>query len=101
MWLGLDIDPYSHTYTHMKTTLELPGELLISAKAMAARRRTTLKALFTRALERELRGEMQPASGHLHFAVDASGWPVLKRENAPQTTVTDDVIRALRDEEGI
>ena len=38
----------------MKTTLELPDALLIEAKTMAARRRTTLKALIESALRREL-----------------------------------------------
>ena len=41
----------------MKTTLELDDELLIEAKAVAARRRTTLKAMVEHALRREL----QPA----------------------------------------
>ena len=38
----------------MKTTLELPDELLTEAKAVAARRRTTLRALVEHALRREL-----------------------------------------------
>ena len=40
--------------THMKTTLELPDDLLIAAKSAAARRRTTLKALVEHALRREI-----------------------------------------------
>ena len=39
---------------HMKTTIELPDDLLIEAKAVAARRRTTLKAMITHALRREI-----------------------------------------------
>lgn len=38
----------------MKTTLDLPDELLIEAKAVAARRRTTLKAMIEHALRREI-----------------------------------------------
>ena len=38
----------------MKTTIELPDDLLIEAKAVAARRRTTLKAMITHALRREI-----------------------------------------------
>jgi hypothetical protein len=41
----------------MKTTLDLDDELLAEAKAIAARRRTTLKAI----VEHALRREIQPA----------------------------------------
>ena len=40
--------------THMKTTLELDDELLAEAKVVAARRRTTLRAMVEHALRREL-----------------------------------------------
>lgn len=85
----------------MKTTLELPDELLIEAKAAAARRRTTLKALFTRALERELHGSSHLPASQPRFVVDASGWPILQRLESTHPLVTDDFIRSLRDEEGI
>jgi predicted nucleic acid-binding protein len=39
----------------MKTTLDLPDELLIEAKTLAARRKTTLKAIVESALRREIR----------------------------------------------
>lgn len=42
----------------MKTTLDLPDDLLIEAKTLAARRKTTLKAI----VEHALRREIQPAS---------------------------------------
>lgn len=38
----------------MKTTIEIPDDLLIEAKAIAARRRTTLKEVVTGALRREI-----------------------------------------------
>lgn len=41
----------------MKTTLELPDDLLIEAKTLAARRKTTLKSIVESALRRELRPE--------------------------------------------
>lgn len=85
----------------MKTTLELPDDLFCEAKAVAAKRRTTLKALFTRALERELRGTTQQTSHHPRFVVDASGWPVLQRQKPATSAVTDDFIRSLREEQGI
>lgn len=85
----------------MKTTLELPDELFIEAKAMAARRRTTLKALFTRALEKELRGQVSQINVPGRVIKDASGWPILQRETTAKTPVTEAFVRGLRDEEGI
>lgn len=38
----------------MKTTLDLPDNLLIAAKALAAQRKTTLKAMVEHALRREI-----------------------------------------------
>jgi hypothetical protein len=38
----------------MKTTLDLPDDLLVEAKAVAARRRITLKAMVEHALRREI-----------------------------------------------
>jgi hypothetical protein len=52
----VDGSPYSHIVTHIvKTTLDLSDDLLIQAKTVAARRRTTLRALVEHALRRELR----------------------------------------------
>lgn len=45
----------------MKTTIDLPDELLIAAKKKAAEDRTTLRAIFERGLRREL-GEATPPS---------------------------------------
>lgn len=39
----------------MKTTVELPDELFVAAKKMAAERRTTLRDLIERGLRRELK----------------------------------------------
>ena len=83
----------------MKTTLELPDELLAAAKAAALRRRTSLKALFTRALERELRGG---DVGHPRFKVDEAGWPVLQADHGPgKVIITDSFINDLRETEGV
>ena len=47
----------------MKTTLDLPDELLIEAKAVAARRRITLKDMVAHALRREI----MPATALIPF----------------------------------
>lgn len=84
----------------MKTTLELPDELLAEAKAEALKSRITLKTLFTRALERELR-ERGSAASHRRFVVDASGWPVRQDEGGGDQVITDSMINDLRDAEGL
>jgi hypothetical protein len=43
----------------MKTTLDLPDDLLIEAKTLAARRKTTLKAIVESALRREIRPRVE------------------------------------------
>lgn len=78
----LDANPYCHMLTNtVKTTLDLPDDLLIEAKAVAARRRTTLKEMFTRALRHEIgldqRSAPLPADGP--FVVGDLGLPVLKK----------------------
>jgi hypothetical protein len=84
----------------MKTTLELPDDLFVEAKAVAALRRITLKTLFTRALERELRPEPpQPMADH--FVIDSHGWPVLKRQPGGAVAVSNEFINELRESEGI
>lgn len=44
----------------MKTTIELPDHLLKEAKLAATQEGTTLRSLFTRALERELKQHPNP-----------------------------------------
>ena len=44
----------------MKTTIDLPDELLIEAKKQAAESRTTLRALFESGLRRELSERKRP-----------------------------------------
>jgi hypothetical protein len=41
--------------SHMKTTIDLPDDLLIEAKKRAAETRTTLRKIFERGLRSELR----------------------------------------------
>ena len=45
----------------MKTTVELPDDLFVSAKKAAAERRTTLRDLIERGLRRELATPAAPA----------------------------------------
>lgn len=69
----------------MKTTIELPDELLISAKQRAAQQRTTLKNLIERALRRELYPNPEIHSGAV-YEVNELGLPVLKRSSRKVST---------------
>lgn len=62
----------------MKTTIELPDDLFIQAKATAARRRTTLKAMMEHALRREIQSS-EPLPEDSPFELDEYGFPILKR----------------------
>ena len=46
---------YGKLYNQMKTTVDLPDDLLVAAKKRAAESRSTLRALLERGLRRELR----------------------------------------------
>lgn len=84
----------------MKTTVELPDELFAEAKAVALRRRVSLKSLFTRALEREIRGPAAEIRQD-RFRIDANGWPVLRVAEDDSTVLPDAFVNELRDSEGV
>jgi hypothetical protein len=86
--------------THMKTTLDLPDDLMIEAKATAARRRITLRELFTRALERDLQPYITPRDEE-HFVIDEDGWPVFSRKGYDGPPATNEIVNQLREREGI
>jgi len=81
----------------MKTTLELPDDLLIEAKAVAARRRTTLKEMVTRSLRREIGMDKTPASlpSEGPFEIGALGLPVLKKRGRAITS--EDIRQAINE----
>ena len=62
----------------MKTTVDLPDELLIAAKKKAAEERTSLRKLLTRGLRRELQddaGPRPPDSRQIRFVTVEGGLP--------------------------
>ncbi len=82
----------------MKTTIELPDGLFAAAKAMAARQRTTLKAMMEQALRREIAyGEKAPADAP--FELNTYGFPVLKKRKA--ASVTSRKVYQIMDKEGL
>jgi hypothetical protein len=85
--------------THMKTTVELPDALLTEAKAVAARRRTTLKAMIEHALKREIRYGEEIADENLPYEINAYGFPVFRKTSA--TVLTSEMVYEMMDELGI
>jgi hypothetical protein len=70
----------------MKTTLDLPDDLLAEAKAVAARRRITLKAMVTHALRREIMpSEDLPDELREICDLNELGLPVLKKRGNSMT----------------
>jgi hypothetical protein len=78
----------------MKTTLDLPDDLLIKAKTLAAQRKTTLRAIVESALIRELRpaSEMEnpdPAK----YELGPFGILRIKRQSGTKRTSSADIRR--------
>jgi hypothetical protein len=67
----------------MRTTVELPPDLLRAAKARAAERGESLKTLFARAIDREL-ARSAPA-GREHVA-----WPLISSRHKGAVRLTND-----------
>ena len=83
----------------MKTTMDIEDSLLIAAKAVAAKRRTTLKAIVEHALRREIEPESSRVGLERCYEVNEQGMPYLKRSGNQK--VTSAQIRELMDEERI
>lgn len=82
----------------MKTTIELPDSLFAAAKAVAARRRTTLKAMMEQALRREIAYAEKP-SADAPFELNEKGFPVLKKRRS--NSVTSRKVYQIMDQEGL
>jgi hypothetical protein len=81
----------------MKTTLELDDDLLTEAKAVAAKRKVTLKAIVEHALRRELAPAPEIANPDPErFEVGPLGFLILKRR--PGETITLKQVQAVQEE---
>lgn len=82
----------------MKTTLDLPDDLLIEAKTVAARRRTTLKAIVENALRREL-APLREVTNPDPEKYEIGPFGILRLKKRPETKpATPAMIRAIQDE---
>lgn len=94
----LDSKPYTHVVSDfVKTTLVLPDDLLMEAKTLAVRRKTTLKALIEAALRREIRPSMEPENPDpSRFEVGPFGiLRIRKASGSPSATVVQ--VRAVQE----
>lgn len=82
----------------MKTTLDLPDDLLAEAKAVAASRRITLKAMVEHALRREI-GPAVEVEADSPFEMNELGMLVLKRSGAGFTLEQSDALQEAIDRE--
>lgn len=84
--------------THIKTTLDLPDALMMEVKAVAARRRTTMRSIMEHALRREL-GELAPSKKERDVLTEMNGYgfPILKRTGRGR--ITSEMVYALQDQE--
>jgi hypothetical protein len=69
----------------MKTTVDLPDDLLIAAKKLAAERRTTIRSL----VERGLRKELGEGEGRAAPRTPRIRWVTVKGGLAPGLDVAD------------
>jgi len=78
----------------MRTTIDLPPELMRAAKVKAAERGENLKDLFTRAVAREVdtRSRSRKATGRVRL-------PLVARDATPAVTVTSADIEAALEAE--
>jgi len=83
----------------MKTTMDLDDELFLEAKAVAARRRVTLKSMMEHALRREISAAPYPRSEEVCYTVDEAGVPTLKRPAGVKVSAAD--VRRIMEDEGI
>lgn len=81
----------------MKTTVELPDDLLVRAKTAAAHRHTTLRAILEHALRREVGLSDAPAVASPHFTVGADGIPRIRHKGRKK--VTSAMVRELLEED--
>ena len=76
----------------MKKTIELPNDLLPQAKAIALKRRATLKSMIEHALRRELHDATSLPEESKIYTYNEFGFPVLKREGNRGAVITIEMI---------
>ncbi len=83
----------------MKTTIDLADDLLAEAKATAARRRTTLKAMVEHALRREIKNDQTSKNANPSYTIDEHGLPLIRKRG--KNVVTSEQVHQIMEEAGI
>jgi len=82
----------------MKTTLDLPDDLLIEAKAVAVRRRTSLRAIIEHALRRELAPASETSNPDPE-KLEVGPFGIFRLKKRPGAEpITSEMIRAIQEE---
>lgn len=79
----------------MRTTVDLPVELMQAVKMRAAQRGETLKEVFARALAHEVQA---PTSHHTARRLEL---PVIGRDQGPRVTLSNADIQTVLDDEDV
>jgi len=83
----------------MKTTLELPDDLFAEAKAVALRRKTTLRAMFEHALRREIGSSAGAESPSPYYHIGPGGIPLMNHTGTGNRVVTSAMVREMLEDE--
>jgi transcriptional/translational regulatory protein YebC/TACO1 len=83
----------------MKTTLELPDELFAQAKAAAAKRKTTFRAVVEHALRREVGSPTGAESPSPYYRIGPGGIPLMNHTGTGNRVVTSAMVREMLEEE--
>lgn len=82
----------------MKTTLELPDDLYAEAKAVALRRKTTMRSMFEHALRREIGAPAGSPAPSPYYRIGPNGIPLINH-SGKKVVVTSKMVRDLLEEE--
>ena len=77
----------------MKTTIELPDELVRQARRVARREGTTLRALAEEGLQRSLQARLQTVRRQLDFPIYGGSGLTDEFEGASWTRIRDEIYR--------
>ena len=84
----------------MKTTVELPDELLKKAKATAVQRNTTLKAMIEHALKREIGFSDDESNEEDYYSINEHGLPIINKKYIKKSMSSEDIYK-IQEELGI